>query len=188
MENNEVREALNCPCCGGDIQYCITGNIVQQDHWFFIQCFDCRLKTGNFKTREESIKAWNKRASTNNELVRALEFYADEKNWESVVTLDSCGCCTTERNAIKSDRGNKAKQALFNAGTPTIGSDNTQTVYNLLAEHDTMLEDIRMLREGLLLVNKESTNFRLKAPTYMVDRIDNILMKTAKYEKEQTND
>jgi len=58
----------------------------------------------------------------------------------------------------------------------TIKSDNTQTLVNAL-------EDIKLLREGLLLVNKESTNFRLKAPHYMVDRIDYILEQTAKYEK-----
>ena len=43
--------------------------------------------------------------------------------------------------------------------TPTISSDNTQTVYNLLDERKEMLADILKLREALLKFDESRVEF-----------------------------
>jgi len=78
--------------------------------------------------------------------------------------------------------------------TPTIGSDNTQTVYNLLDERKEMLADILKLREALSRLgnNKErppESYYDVDCPTCSFngkridDFIEQALNETQKWEK-----
>lgn len=54
----EESKLLNCPFCSNaymEFRGINNGEI-------YIQCADCCANTGNFKTKQEAINAWNKRA------------------------------------------------------------------------------------------------------------------------------
>ena len=52
---------LPCPFCGGSAYVCTHADVLFQNFWYSIRCFDCDVDTYCSKTAEESAEKWNKR-------------------------------------------------------------------------------------------------------------------------------
>ena len=50
----EEMKPLPCPCCGGT-------STPKHNDFYYVQCKDCGMMTGNFDTKAEAIAAWNRR-------------------------------------------------------------------------------------------------------------------------------
>lgn len=54
MQEKKMEELKKCPFCGGEAK--IVGYSL-----FWIVCEECLTETAGFATKEEAIKAWNRR-------------------------------------------------------------------------------------------------------------------------------
>ena len=59
---------LPCPFCGGSAYVCTHADVMFQNFWYSIRCFDCDVDAYDCKTAEESAEKWNKRVVQNDSM------------------------------------------------------------------------------------------------------------------------
>ena len=65
-----MSELKPCPFCGGEPKLCGPFN-----HWFWVQCSSCYVRTPDCNSERQSRRSWNKRAATQE------QDYKDDKTY-----------------------------------------------------------------------------------------------------------